>query len=471
MTLAISIYSVGAAGQVVALRVPEPNEVVIGNPLVSKDADNIIVDYDILLGEMVLSCNVNLEVSTNAGDTYSKISEGLTGDRKNIKTSGHKTIRIPLSKYKNKLVGKSLVFKLTVTDIPLPKDLSIKGTANCYIISNSGIYSIKAVKGNSSQAIEDIKSVVVLWETFGTDIAPKIGDLIKTISYSDGYITFKTADTFREGNALIAVKGTSGEILWSWHIWLTDIPQKCIYPNGAGTMMDRNLGATSATPGDVGSLGLLYQWGRKDPFLGSSNIHEYNKAKSTIYIWPTAVNSQSFNGTIRYGTIEYSVSHPTTFIYNNEGVGRDGNEDWYYTGDYNADKTRWPESNKPKSIYDPCPAGWRVPDGDWTEHTKPIKYGIWTKAGFKDKIEFDYKNRGILFKISSTLTTWYPASGLGVSDGVYSVGYAGWWWSATPQNYGGNRGECLFMSLNNNGSVYMGCETKDTAISVRCIKE
>ena len=29
-----------------------------------------------------------------------------------------------------------------------------------------------------------------------------------------------------------------------------------------------NLSATSATPGDVGALRLLHQWGRKDPFMG-----------------------------------------------------------------------------------------------------------------------------------------------------------------------------------------------------------
>ena len=45
--------------------------------------------------------------------------------------------------------------------------------------------------------------------------------------------------------------------------------------------MDRNLGATSAALGDVGALGLLYQWGRKDPFLGSLSITESEVAAST----------------------------------------------------------------------------------------------------------------------------------------------------------------------------------------------
>ena len=90
--------------------------------------------------------------------------------------------------------------------------------------------------------------------------------------------------------------------------------------------MDRNLGATSATPGDVGALGLLYQWGRKDPFLGSSSISSDTMAKSTL-TWPSAVSSNSTNG-----TIDYAVEHPTTFIVSNVY-----NLDWYYTGSGNTD--------------------------------------------------------------------------------------------------------------------------------------
>ena len=126
-------------------------------------------------------------------------------------------------------------------------------------------------------------------------------------------------------------------------------------------MMDRNLGATSATPGDVGALGLLYQWGRKDPFLGSSSISSDIEAKSTG-TWPSAVSSDSSNGTIAYAT-----ANPTTFITRNNS-----NYDWYYTGSGTNDNTRWTTSAATKSIYDPCPAGWRVPDGG--------SNGVWSKA-------------------------------------------------------------------------------------------
>lgn len=210
-------------------------------------------------------------------------------------------------------------------------DLSSSASANCYIISEAGLYKFKTVKGNSNTSVGNVASAAILWETFGTDTAPELFDLISGFCYNDGYIAFQTADTFKEGNAVIAAKDANDNILWSWHIWFTDQPQSHVYNNNAGTMMDRNLGATSAT---VGAFGLLYQWGRKDPFLGSSSISYGIKAKSTI-IWPSAVSSDSSNG-----TIEYATAHPTTFITHNSS-----NYDWYYTGDSSTDNTRWTTSS------------------------------------------------------------------------------------------------------------------------------
>ena len=294
--------------------------------------------------------------------------------------------------------------------------MSESGTANCYVVSETGFYSFKSVKGNSSTSVGTVSSVAVLWESFGTSTTPSVGDLIRSVSYIDGNIYFDTATTFKEGNAVIAAKDADGNILWSWHIWFTDQPQGQEYYNNAGTMMDRNLGATSATPGDAGALGLLYQWGRKDPFLGSSSISSRTVAKSTIS-WPSAVSSNSSNGTIAYAT-----AHPTTFITYNSN-----NYDWYYTGDSSTDNTRWSTSDKPKSIYDPCPQGWRVPDGG--------DNGIWSKAGFDD-ITYDSTNEGMSFSISSPSTTWYPASGyLGSKDGsLNGDGSSGNYWSASPHS-------------------------------------
>ena len=181
-------------------------------------------------------------------------------------------------------------------DVASATDLSSSGSANCYIISESGLYKFKPVKGNSNESVGNIASASLLWESFGTSIVPEPLDLISAFGYKGGYIVFQTADTFKEGNAVIAAKDADGNILWSWHIWFTDQPHGQEYYNNAGTMMDRNLGAISATPGDVGALGLLYQWGRKDPFLSASTISSNIQAESTI-TWPSAVSSPMLSPT------------------------------------------------------------------------------------------------------------------------------------------------------------------------------
>ena len=315
-------------------------------------------------------------------------------------------------------------------------DLSSAGTANCYLVSQAGDYKFKAVIGNTDGSVGNVKSVEVLWESFGTDVMPNVGDLISAVSFKDGYVRFSTPETFANGNAVIAVRNSKGTILWSWHIWCSEEGwQEHIYNNNAGTMMDRNLGATSATPGDVGALGLLYQWGRKDPFLGSSSISSSVHALSTG-TWETSSTWMITNA--------LAISNPTTF----------------FTDNYLPDDN-WQSK---KTASDPCPAGWRVPDGG--------DNGIWKTAGFADTT-FDNTNRGISFSISSPETTWYPASGrLYDGDGVlYYSGSQGYYWSVTPYsdynyNYHG-------YSLNfDNGVVYpTNIYKRSRGCSVRCLKE
>lgn len=96
--------------------------------------------------------------------------------------------------------------------------------ANCYVIYASGSYKFPTVKGNGTKSIGEVSYAEILWESLGTSEIPSIGDLIKTATYSDGYITFETSDTFKEGNAVIAAKDEEGTVLWSWHIWLVEDP-------------------------------------------------------------------------------------------------------------------------------------------------------------------------------------------------------------------------------------------------------
>lgn len=338
-------------------------------------------------------------------------------------------------------------------------------TANSYIVSQAGVYTFKAYKGNSQELAGSLTSdnhpmglidkVDVLWETFGTKIIPKIGSLVQTVGYNGESIYFRTPFEFSEGNAVIAAKDAAGNILWSWHIWLTDQPQGQEYYNNAGIMMDRNLGATSATPGEVGALGLLYQWGRKDPFLGSSSISSSTTAKSTIS-WPSSVSSTSSTGTVSYIT-----ANPTTFV---SGVSS-SDDDWLYSSRNN---TLWTTSDKTKSIYDPCPAGWRVPDGGGS--------GVWSKAlgsssFFTQSSLYNSTNEGMNFssKFGSASTIWYPASGYrgGGDGGLNGVGGNGYCWSASPYS-----GGAYYLYFDSDGGVNLsGGNFRAFGHSVRCLQE
>lgn len=265
-------------------------------------------------------------------------------------------------------------------------DLSSNESANCYIITSKGAYSFAAVVGNSSTTINNIYSVDVLWESFGTNETPSSGDLISSAAYRNGKILIMTPDVYKKGNAVVAAKDANGVILWSWHIWLTDQPNEEVYKNDAGVMMDRNLGALSAQKGSDLSLGLLYQYGRKDPFPSSSK----NKAifAKTTGEWPTPAIDipilESDKGVIGE-TAQFQIENPMTFIrFRNGG------------------KTKGSVWTTEKSVSDPCPSGWKVPDD------------VWAKAiGYSGRIEYsglwDDENCGINGSGLFGATAWYPA--------------------------------------------------------------
>lgn len=287
-------------------------------------------------------------------------------------------------------------------------DLSSSGTSNCYLVSSEGMYSFDLVKGNTHESLENVASVEVVWESFGTEEKPQSGDLIKDIKIKKNKVTFTASN--KKGNALIAAKNNEGVTIWSWHIWMTDTPSDQTYRNDAGILQDRNLGATSREAGDPCSLGLFYQWGRKDPFLGAGAIKGSSFATST-YSWPSPIMSTSENG-----TIAYTIANPTTFIYATL------NSDWLFGG---ANDGRW---SADKTIYDPCPVGYRVPDMVWSV----------AKLGSSD-FTYDSVNRGI--KGNNMLVSgsfWYPAAGKykGWQSGELTwVGSTGVYLSCVPDNY------------------------------------
>ena len=105
--------------------------------------------------------------------------------------------------------------------------------------------------------------------TAGTDCPI---ELVSTQPDAEGYIQFGIdTDRFSKGNAILAAFDSSNNILWTWHIWLTDTPDDVV--TGDYTVMDRNLGATYVPTSTsetwsaakrLATYGFYYQWGRKD---------------------------------------------------------------------------------------------------------------------------------------------------------------------------------------------------------------
>ncbi len=320
-------------------------------------------------------------------------------------------------------------------------------TANCYIVSTAGTYKFPAVKGNSKDAVGEVASVEVLWESFGTSVAPAVGALVSDVAYTkeDNSISFYAkvntgTENNNEGNAVIAVKDANGTILWSWHIWLTDAPQDQEY-NDKVTMLDRNLGATAAAQADgAKTYGLFYQWGRKDPFLGMIAYNSTNKAASTSNDW-TQVTSD-----VSLGTIEYAIAHPATFI-----KGNTINDDWYYKESDIMDTERW---GSDKTMYDPCPTGYRVPDNtSWDNLTKNT-----TTNGFN-------------VSLKDGDTAWYPFTGWYSSYDYIS-------WSRSRSSYYGsckNTSTHVYLLRVTHYYGYFRCVNTDTAnaewgANIRCLK-
>ena len=318
-------------------------------------------------------------------------------------------------------------------------DLSAAGTANCYLIQSAGDYKFKTVIGNTDATVGNVKSVEVLWESFGTDEMPNVGDLIASVSYENGYVRFSTPENFRDGNALIAAKNSKGAILWSWHIWCAEEGWKeQVYYNDAGTMMDRNLGATSATPGEIGTIGLLYQWGRKDPFMGASSFSSSASLALSTGTWSTASG----------GSIALAEANPMTFY----TYTRLSNGSW----------------SSEKTAYDPCPEGWRVPDGGVN--------GLWAKAMMKTESFSDGSlkaEKGLNFAntMGEDETIYYPLSGYLVDFRLElsGVGGQGYCWSCSPDEISNMARNLTFSDY---GSIYpVAAANRACAHSVRCCKE
>ena len=296
---------------------------------------------------------------------------------------------------------------------------------------NSYIYDIALAQANNYGGLEiPVSKAYKMWENYeylksngsvdpipsGTQSAsvywedvPGLIDHVEIVPGADpskSKIKVEVNKGVGKGNAVIAFK-VNGTIYWSWHIWVTDNPENgVIYNHGMETdidlnpvtiqYMDRNLGATSNSFLDnqwQKSGGLMYEWGRKDPFppLVYKDSYFYEiagevgvlKHKQIDPVNTIPVKVRPFDEIEK--NIQYSVKNPITYI-----INADVNGNWfsskrykvagaspnYITWDLWSDNAKGGNSNanssstvlknesrsyELKSELDPCPNGWRVP--------------------------------------------------------------------------------------------------------------
>lgn len=412
-----------------------------------------------------------------------------------------------------------------IPDTPEP---GITETANCYMITAAGQHSFPAtVIGNGDTGI----IAGAGFHTSSTVIAPKSAKLmwqdtenfISGVSLSEGKVTYTANGNV--GNAMIAVysgENCSGDILWSWHIWGVGdtLPEDDEVTNQAGatfTVMDRTLGAWSKTS----YYTTLYQWGRKDPFPNSSTYYVDGVAKDISKSYDVYAPTSASEATILAG-----VQRPDCLLnaYKASGVwdwiAENNNLLW---GDNNInDQHTWKDdgylSNKEagsgwtndKTIYDPCPAGYRVANKftftgfvAYTSGAANLK-GDMNKGQIEEKVNcivasflsgtveryIPKFNNGYYFKSNSSDTegSYYPMAGFRYgSDGEpANVGVStSYHYSAPTQNQHQNQtfdiGAYEWLdnatgqsgkAAGNNGSLdVMNSKNKWVANPVRCVRD
>ncbi|MBR5034945.1 MAG: fimbrillin family protein [Bacteroidales bacterium] len=287
---------------------------------------------------------------------------------------------------RNFKAGKAYKLAATIAgpNLTTPTNLSENGTANTYIVDTDavnplGYYFNATVAGNGENNTITYLATLGVQDEYRYPVSSSAisgagvkaiwieNECISDLAYdaTNNTITFKASGA--KGNAKVTLtKGAdgTGDGVWTWLIWCTDEPKTVAYHSpGSGfdfTVLDRNIGAITGGPStDIhAQVGMFYEFGRPTPFLKSE----------------TYVNSNA-------SSMENALAlHPETWFAN-------GDLSWAFnvwllsTANGNYQKqvygllwggwslglvTTWgnyaqkPINQIPKTIYDPCPAGYQV---------------------------------------------------------------------------------------------------------------
>lgn len=327
-----------------------------------------------------------------------------------------------------------------VLNISLEQVITPQPEANSYIVAPNGdplripVSRVnKSMLGNQLGA-GDVFTAELVWTDNSNKIAPNSN--IKSISVEGtgptGFLVVEPGSA--QGNAVVAIK-FGGKILWSWHIWVTDYKPTS---NVSGSFMDRNLGAIGNAPENPNTFGFLYQWGRKDPFPGNQSLYNASGAVVSISTDISVLVGSRFARSFANPTKYYAYSI--------------GGNDWVGPSVSHKDDDLWGRNTTAQTIYDPCPAGWRVP-----------KSPVWVNMIATNPT---WGSNGL--NANSNYGGFYPAAGARLfskSGDFVDAGEKGYYWSASVN---GNDARDLYFHKD---GVSSGKNVRSNAYSVRCVKE
>jgi len=370
--------------------------------------------------------------------------------------------------------------------------------SNCYIVSKKGKYIFPADKTIKGQVLTGA-TVDWLWASKEGGGAFNISELINisNLTYDGSRITFQVGNedpfsTMKKGNVILALKNASGQIVWTWHIWITDEPKD--YVHEGKVFIDRNIGALAAEIGSspIDNFGFVYQWGRKDPFFsGNGNSNEtasgvngpLSIANANSIVNTTDGRWPAVSPGLR--TADYAKQNPMVFICNNVTTPfppDDGLADWLSGSDPN----RWKDNEKTDN--DPCPFGYRTPSR--------AELMVLHNAADANDVLMSFRNVGnrhweynyYFDPTYGTTTTIWPAAGMRQGRNSYQ-GYSGaqllhsgtaatkgecYYWTSSPLTAGGTIFPGGSFRIYTSGNMlYSDGEFGDNADAypIRCLKE
>ncbi len=245
----------------------------------------------------------------------------------------------------------------------------------------------------SSSPIEDYQipydDVMWSWHFWVTDYNP---DRMKFVTIEGGRFVYPVpgGQVERYGGAVWGYDTPGAAVANNWNNYTYNTSSTA--PYAKAFMMDRTLGALSNghSAYNTGEA-LTYQFGRKDPFPGSPTLYNIDGVELTATApddfsaqrWNANANGLSTDVAVQ---IRESIYNPMKFYSRNNPwcLEVNGFVSSTSTAGYMWHDVRVPMGARPadvksyngKSIFDPCPPGWKVPPASvWEDFRNSGNYG------------------------------------------------------------------------------------------------